>query len=113
MIASRSAALVTIDGLGTPCTTVPQLGATPKRIEPIALVDPPVLPTVTSVTPSGRAGVTALRVVDETKVTLEAGTPPKDTVDAAVKPVPEIVTVVPPATGLKLGEIEATVGAAM
>jgi hypothetical protein len=53
-----------------------------------------------------------LIVVDETKLTLEAGTPPKDTVEAAVKPVPEIVTVAPPAIGLKLGEIEDTVGEA-
>ena len=40
-----------------------------------------------------------------------AGTPPNDTLDAPPKPVPEMVTAVPPPTGPLLGTTEAIWGA--
>jgi hypothetical protein len=47
-----------------------------------------------------------------TTVTAVAAVPPKVTVAPAKKPVPEIVTAVPPAIGPLLGTTEVTVGGA-
>jgi hypothetical protein len=49
-------------------------------------------------------------VVSFTTVKLVAATPPKVTLVAPVKPVPVIVTVLPPADGPVLGVTEVTVG---
>ena len=56
-----------------------------------------MLETVTSTAPGPCAGVTAVRVVAETKVTEVVATPPKVTVASGVKSVPSSVTVSPPA----------------
>jgi hypothetical protein len=50
-------------------------------------------------------------LVELTKVIVVPALPLKRTVDALVKPVPVIVTVVPPATGPLTGDIPVTVGA--
>jgi len=50
--------------------------------------------------------------VAETTVMSVAATVPKSTLVAPVKPVPLIVTVVPPLIGPLLGEIDVTVGRA-
>ena len=49
--------------------------------------------------------------VDETTVKLVAATVPKSTLVAPVKPVPVMVTVVPPPVGPDVGEMLVTVGA--
>ncbi len=51
--------------------------------------------------------------VDETTVKLVAGTRPKSTFVAPVKPVPLTVTVEPPAVGPELAETPVTVGGPM
>ncbi len=61
---------------------------------------------------AGCAGEVAVIWVDDTTVKLVAATAPKTTLVAPVKPVPVIVTLVPPAGGPDVGEIEVTVGAA-
>jgi hypothetical protein len=66
--------------------------------------------TVTSTTPLP-AGATALIHVAEVTVKLLAAAPPKATAVAPVKPVPLIVTVVPPAAGPPVGLSPVTVGA--
>ena len=58
-----------------------------------------------------RAGVTALIVVLPTTLTLLAAVLPKLTLAPEAKPVPEIVTDVPPAVGPEDGESPATIGA--
>ena len=69
--------------------------------------------TTTSLAPAVRDGVTAEIDVDDTRVTLVAAAPPIVTpLTDALNPVPVIVTLVPPANGPLLGEIDVTVGAA-
>ena len=58
------------------------------------------------------AGLSAVIVVPLTTVTPVAGVVPKSTVVAPVKPVPVIVTRVPPAAGPLVGLMPVTVGAA-
>jgi hypothetical protein len=48
--------------------------------------------------------------VEETTVKLVAATAPKTTLVVPVKPVPVMVTVVPPVVGPELGEMELTIG---
>ena len=60
------------------------------------------LETVTSTEPVP-PGLVASSWVAETTVTALAGVPPNDTVESAVKPVPVIVTEVPPPAGPKSG----------
>ena len=74
----------------------------------MALVPPAVL-TVTSTVPVP-AGATAVIEVSELTVTLEATVEPKSTVAFAVKRVPVIVTLVPPASGPLSGDTFVTVG---
>ena len=57
-------------------------------------------------------GEVAVISVAETTVTPVAGVAPKATVDVGVKPVPLIVTLVPPARGPSLTLSEVTVGTA-
>ena len=70
----------------------------------------PVFVTTTSTAPAPCAPVTAVIDVEETTTTEVAGEPPRATVAPAAKPVPVIVTGVPPAVEPEAGEIEATVG---
>lgn len=67
--------------------------------------------TVTSTTPAVSAGAFAVIVVDEVTVNDDVLTPPKCTAVAPVKPVPVIVTEVPPVAGPLLGVTFVTVGA--
>ena len=68
--------------------------------------------TTTLTAPAECAGVVAVMEVELTTVTLVADDPPKLTVAPAEKPVPVIVTDVPPLVLPDVGEIELTVGAA-
>lgn len=73
---------------------------------------PPGAVTTRSTVPETWAGVTAVICVSElTVITPLAGTPPKVTAVAPVKPVPVTVTLVPPAIGPTVGDIAVTVGA--
>jgi hypothetical protein len=71
--------------------------------------------TVTSTTPpvvvAGEIAVMDVSVAVVLAVKLVAGTPPKSTAVAPVKPVPVIVTDVPPVVAPLFGETEVTVGA--
>ena len=73
---------------------------------------PAVVVTVTSTVPAASAGETA--VIDPSLFTtkLAAAVPPKLTADAAVKPLPPMVTLVPPAVGPDVGLTLVTTGAA-
>ena len=75
----------------------------------VALVPPPVV-AVTSTLPELPAGDVANTVESSCTDTFVAGTPPKSTIVVPVKPVPEIVTAVPPAVGPELGLTPLTVG---
>ena len=72
---------------------------------------PPGVTTVTSTVPVP-AGLSAVIEVSLTTVTLVAGVAPKSTAVAPVKPVPVIVTGVPPASVPLVGLKAVTVGAA-
>jgi hypothetical protein len=67
--------------------------------------------TLTSAVPAGPGGLTAVRPVEETKVTFFAATLPKATLDPAMKFLPEMLTTVPPPVGPWDGEILDTTGA--
>ena len=73
---------------------------------------PPAVVTRTSTVPVP-AGAVAVIWVAELTVKPVAGVAPKLTAVAPLKFVPVIVTVVPPATGPEVGEIDVTVGAAI
>jgi hypothetical protein len=66
--------------------------------------------TVTSTTPAVPAGLIAVIEVGETTVTPVAALAPKSTAVAPVKPVPVIVTSVPPAVVPEVGLTPETVG---
>jgi hypothetical protein len=70
-----------------------------------------LLVTTTSTTPDGCAAVVAVIDVPLTTVTPVAAVPPSFTIDPARKPVPVMVTGVPPLVGPEAGEIAVTVGA--
>ena len=71
---------------------------------------PPAV-TVTSTAPADPAGLVALQLVVELQVTAVPAAAPKSTVVPVVeKPVPVIVTTVPPASGPAVGLILATAG---
>jgi hypothetical protein len=72
-----------------------------------------VLVTMTFTAPAAWAGVVAVIDALLTSVTPVAGVPPKLTVAPARKPVPAIVTLVPPLVVPVLGVIEATWGAGL
>ena len=71
---------------------------------------PPAPVTVTLTVPADSAGATAVIDVAELTVTLEAAVEPKLTVLPDTKPVPVIVTDVPPAVGPLVGLTTVTVG---
>ena len=73
---------------------------------------PPGPVTVTSTVPAASAGLVAVICVAETTITLVAAVVPKSTAVAPLKPVPVIVTDVPPADGPAAGLTAVTVGAA-
>jgi hypothetical protein len=77
----------------------------------VAEVPPPVV-TVTSTVPVP-AGAVAVIEVAELTVKPVAGVAPNVTAVAPAKLVPVMVTVVPPAVGPEVGEIEVIVGAAI
>src|ERR1700724_3674557 len=70
-----------------------------------------VLVTTTFTAPAAWAAVVAVIEVPLTTVTVLAAVPPNLTVAPDRKPVPVMVTAVPPLTGPELGEIAVTVGA--
>ena len=74
---------------------------------------PPGPVTVTSTAPADSAGLVAVICVAETITTLLAASVPKSTAVAPVKPVPPIVTAVPPAKGPAELLTPVTVGAGM
>jgi len=68
--------------------------------------------TTMSAVPAACAGVVAVIEVAVATATPVAGAPPIETVAPAVKPVPVIVTLSPPAVGPEPGAIPVTAGAA-
>ena len=72
-----------------------------------------ILVTTTFTAPAECAGVVAVIDVLLATVTPVAAVPPRVTVAPARKPVPVIVTGVPPAVVPDVGEIELTVGAGL
>jgi hypothetical protein len=80
-------------------------------VKPVALVPVPmVLVTDTVTLPAVPAGLTALMVVELVTVYDVAAVAPNFTAVAPVRPVPVMVTVVPPAAGPLVGLIDETVG---
>ena len=67
--------------------------------------------TITLTAPAACAGVLAVMVVLLTTVTFVAAVPPRVTVAPFRKPVPVMVTAVPPVVSPELGEIDETLGA--
>jgi hypothetical protein len=72
---------------------------------------PPAVVTVISTCPDASAGDVAVIDVSEFTLNVEAATVPNITAEAAVSPVPVMVTEVPPLVELVLGEMRVTVGA--
>ena len=66
--------------------------------------------TVTTTVPADSAGEMAVIEVEESTVTDAAGVVPKSTVAPVAKPVPVMVTLVPPDVYPEVGEIELTTG---
>ena len=79
-----------------------------KRFGPVAV--PVEVVTATFTAPAAWAGVVAEILVALFTVKLVAGVPPNVTAEAPVKPVPVIVTLVPPEALPDAGEIPAIVG---
>jgi hypothetical protein len=71
------------------------------------------LVTITLLAPAVPDGVTAVIVAELTTIILVAVVPPMVTVTVpeVAKPVPAMVTLVPPANGPMIGEIDVVVGA--
>jgi hypothetical protein len=70
----------------------------------------PKVVTVTSIVLARPGGAVAVIEVSEFTVKFAAGMEPNETALAPVKPVPVIVTTVPPAVGPESGESPVTVG---
>ena len=66
--------------------------------------------TVTSTVPDPAGVVAVMEVPDESTLTPVAGAPPNETVEAEVKPAPEMVTTVPPVAGPDVGAMPETTG---
>ena len=71
---------------------------------------PPWVMTETARDAAASAGEIAVILVEETTVNRVAATVPKRTLVAPEKPVPVMVTVVPPLVGPEVGEIAVTAG---
>ena len=123
VVAPKSTAVAPVKPVPLMVTVVPpvagpEVGLTPSTVggvnvyrsaAPVALV-PPGAVTVTSTAPTGSAGVVA--VIDVSDVTTNgAEVAPKSTIVDPVKPVPVIVTAVPPVAGPDVGRKEVTMGA--
>ena len=76
------------------------------------VTEPPAVVNTTSTAPAVLAGVTTVTEVALTFVRDVPAVPPNVTPVVAVKLVPVIVTVVPPAVGPDVGDTELIVGAA-
>src|ERR1700682_156325 len=76
----------------------------------VAALVPPDVVTVTSTTPAAWAGLTAAICVSDTNVKPAAGVAPKLTAVTPVKPMPLIVTFVPPRVGPELTMTAVTFG---
>ena len=107
---------------GIPPASGPDAGARPETVGPAVYVNrsaddvadvPPAVVTVTSTVPAEPGGEVVVIVLALTTVNGVAGVTPKVTAVAPVKPVPVIVTEVPPASGPAAGEMPLTVGAAV
>jgi hypothetical protein len=72
---------------------------------------PPAVVTLTSTVPVPDGDV-AVICVEELTVNAVAAVPPNDTAVAPEKPVPVMITEVPPPVGPAVGEMPVTVGAA-
>lgn len=83
------------------------VGASTKVKPPALVAFPPAPVITTSTAPAALAGVTTVTEVALTFVTVEPAVPPNVTADAAVKFVPVIVTVVPPAVGPEANPVAA------
>jgi hypothetical protein len=79
-------------------------------VEPVVELVRPFTLTVTTTVPADSAGEVAVIEVDELKVTAVAATEPNFTVAPDAKPVPVMVTAVPPEVDPDVGDIEATDG---
>ena len=78
----------------------------------VVALGPPAVVTVISTVPALSAGAVAVMLVALVTVKLGAFVVPKLTAVALVKPVPVIVTLVPPALGPDAGLTPVTVGTA-
>lgn len=72
---------------------------------------PPGVVTVTSTVPADSAGDVSVQTVADKQLTTLPGKTPKLAVMPKTKPVPEIVTTVPPGSGPALGLIPVMLGA--
>jgi len=79
---------------------------------PARVADPPIVVTTTSRAPVVPAGVVAVIEVALIMVTPVAAVPPTVTVAPLTKPVPVMVTEVPPVVDPEKGEMLVTIGAA-
>ena len=77
----------------------------------LAAFEPEDAVTTTLAVPAVPVGVVAVTDVSLIKTILVAAAPPMVTPVTLVKPVPVIITRVPPKVGPEFGEIEVTVGA--
>jgi hypothetical protein len=77
----------------------------------VSALDPPAVVTTTSTAPAATAGVIAVIDVSESTPNAVAALPPKVTDETLVKPLPVIVTAVPPSALPDVGEITVTTGA--
>jgi hypothetical protein len=97
----------------TPVTVGTVAGAANVNLSAVLVAETSVsVLTVTSTVPADPAGLVAAIDVALFTVKLVAGTVPKFTPVAAVKPVPVMVTLVPPVVGPEAGLTPVTVGAA-
>jgi hypothetical protein len=94
----------------TPLTVGAGGGATYVKPAGSVPLCPPEFVTTTLTAPAARAGVVAVIEVLFTTTTLVAAAPPKLTPAPAAKPVPVMVTAVPPLVGPELGLTRVTVG---
>ena len=104
-----------------PTALPPADGATASKMTPggaryvnafaSAMLWPSLFSTLTLTAPAACEGVVAVIVVALTTVTAVAAVPPMVTVGPAMKPVPVIVTAVPPLVVPEIGATLVTVGA--
>src|SRR5688572_29911893 len=97
----------------TPLTAGGGVGATYKYPFVCVALWPPGFVTTTLTDPPAWGGETRLIDVLPITFTEEAGVPPKLTVAPEAKPVPDIVTCIPPAVGPDAGDIPVMIGAVL